>query len=909
LNRRASAAIRTAIALSFSFVALAVAARAARAQMIEPPRPPVEAPAAKPGELDASKLSKVPKLKRFVEAEYPKEALDKEISADVVLLISIDAQGKVDSVGVAEPTDPPGMGFEEAAMIAAQQFEFEPAEVDGKPIAVQISYRYHFKLAPKAPPPAPVVTAPAAPATPAAPAAPARQPVVNFSGLLRERGTRLPMAGVLVTVFRDDGPAPVGFESTADATGSFRFFDLAPGSWKILIEAPGYFPYRTSEDVHAGEATSVVYYVEKGTYNPFDVTVTATRPRKEVSRTVITSAEIDKVPGTAGDPLAVIQNLAGVARPPLLSGFVIVRGSAPNDTQYFLDGASIPLVYHFGGLRSVVPIGIMDSLEFYPGNFAPSYGRAIGGVIDVQVKKLQPKKISGYADISVLDSSVYLEAPLGDKGGIAIAGRRSYLDFILNAALPKDAGFNLTVAPRYYDYQVLANYRPAPAHDLRAFYIGSDDRFAVLFSDPADVSTQVTGNAFSTFSTFYRSILTYRYLPGDGFENLAQVSQGRNKFGASLGQLFLDVSIYSSQLRDTVRKSFTDKLTGSVGMDVQFAKASGLIRLPPPPKEGQPQQMGIDLNNLTTTQFDNVAYWSPAAFAELELKPWKGMLILPGMRFDYSQRVHEGIFQPRLTMRDQLNEQWTVKGGVGLFTQEPGFDETDSHFGNPNVKNERSIHYSVGAEYKPRRYFTLDATVFYKDMNHMVSPTVVPDASGNPQRYDNSGTGRAYGLELIARHEFTHNFAGWATYTLSRSTRRDSGSSEDRLFDFDQTHIVNVVGTYSLPRNWSVGGRFRYGTGNPTTPVTSAVYNASRDEYQPVYGKVNSARVPSFNQLDVRVDKRWIYQSFMLDFYLDVQNIYNRANPEGQTYNYDFSASRVQQGLPILPILGVRIDF
>ena len=195
----------------------------------------------------------------------------------------------------------------------------------------------------------------------------------------------------------------------------------------------------------------------------------------------------------------------------------------------------------------------------------------------------------------------------------------------------------------------------------------------------------------------------------------------------------------------------------------------------------------------------------------------------------------------------------------------------------------------------------------------MVSPTgeTFVDDAGNvkPRRYNNDGVGRAYGIELIARHEFSHNFTGWLAYTLSRSDRRDSGDSDYRLFDFDQTHILNVLGTYTLPRNWSVGGRFRFVTGNPTTPVVGSVFNSSRDEYDPVYGGVNSARIPAFHQLDLRVDKRWVYQSWMLDFYLDMQNLYNRANPEGQGYNYNFSKTQVQQGLPILPILGVRADF
>ena len=557
---------------------------------------------------------------------------------------------------------------------------------------------------------------------------------------------------------------------------------------------------------------------------------------------------------------------------------------------------------------------MLDSLEFYPGNFAPTYGRAIGGIIDVQIKRLQPKKISGYADVSILDTSLYLEAPLGEKGGIAIAGRRSYLDFVLNATIPSDAPVNLTVAPRYYDYQVVANYRPAPAHDFRGFFLGSDDRFAVLFKDPGDISTQVTGNSFSSSTTFYRSIFTYRYLPGNGFENLAQVSQGRTKIGASLGNLFFNLDIYSSQLRDTVKKKLGEWGTLTLGTDVLFSQSSGLIRLPPPPKEGQPPMQTVDLNKVIETRFDNVSYWSPAGYAELELKPLPGLLVLPGVRGDYFTRTHEGVVQPRITARYQLGERLTVKGGVGLFAQEPTFDETDSNFGNPNLKTERAIHYSAGTEYKLRPFLTLDATVFYKDMRHMVSATGATvtdpnDGTVRPLRYNNDGVGRAYGLELVTRHDFANHFTGWLAYTLSRSERRDSGNTDYRLFDFDQTHILTVLGTYSFPRNWQVGGRFRFVTGNPTTPIVGQVFNASRDEYDPVYGKVNTGRIEAFHQLDIRVDKKWVYQSWMLDVYLDIQNIYNRANPEGQSYNYNFTKTQVQQGLPILPILGMRADF
>jgi hypothetical protein len=118
-----------------------------------------------------------------------------------------------------------------------------------------------------------------------------------------------------------------------------------------------------------------------------------------------------------------------------------------------------------------------------------------------------------------------------------------------------------------------------------------------------------------------------------------------------------------------------------------------------------------------------------------------------------------------------------------------------------------------------------------------------------------------------------------------------------------------VVASYRLPRNWEASGRFRYVSGNPRTPVTGSVYDASRDVYQPTYGATNSARNGSFHQADLRLDKKWIYDRWMLNFYVDLQNVYDRANPEGLSYNFDFSQQKVQGGLPILTIIGLKAEF
>lgn len=865
-------------------------------------------PAVAAGAPAAGAVSKLPKQIVFVEAAYPPDAAAAGQEADVILNLTIDATGHVSHAEVASSAGPGREAFDAAAVAAATGYLFEPAESDGKPVAVELAYKVKFRLHAKAPAPPPAASAerPAAPV-----AAPPRPPRESLAGQLRERGTRNPLIGFVVTAAQEGASPPQAYEATTDGNGRFTFFDLAPGTWQVQVEAPAYFPFRTTEEVRAGEKTVVTYYVERGQASPLDVTVTAARPKKDVTHVVLTADVIQRVPGTAGDPLAVIQDLAGVARAPAGSGLLIVRGSAPEDSQIFVDGMDVPLVYHFGGLRSVLPEGVIDNIEFVPGNFSPEYGRATGGIVDVHLKELKPKRFGGYVDVSVLDTGVYLEAPLGDRGGVAVAARRSYLDAILNAAASSGGSVTWLTAPVYYDAQLLANYRLSPAHDLRAMVFGADDRLALVLKNPADFSQQATGNQLNTRTGFWRALVADRYAPRDGIENTLRLSAGQDAETISLGDLVLDLHRRVVQLRDTLRLRLAPWATLVVGTDARAERYSGHVRLPPPPKEGQPMS-NQDLSDTKETYVQASWELSPGVFGELELRPTPKLLVSAGLRADYFQIIHQGVLAPRLSVRDQVSPRWAVKGAMGLYQQTPDVEETDPSFGNPGLKAERAIHASVGAEWRPWTGTTLDATGFYKRLSNLVSPTDatrVVNGAEVPVTYDNGGRGRVFGLELVVRRELAAGFFGWIAYTLSRSERLDSGQSEWRLFDYDQTHILAAVAAYDLPRHWRIASRFRYVTGNPETPVLGSVFNNVTDEYDPVFGTVNSARQPAFVQLDVRLDKQWVFDRWLLDAYVDLQNATNHTNPEGVAYNYDYTQSKVSQGLPILPFLGLRAEF
>ncbi len=840
-----------------------------------------------------------PSLLEDATPTYPERAKAEGVSATVTLELDLDVQGKVEQARVKEPAEPVGYGFDEAALEAAYRLKFRAARENGVGIPVRINYRFRF-----VPDIRPEVSEKAE--AEEEKAAEVKGPTGELRGALQERGTRIDLSGVKVTVFRGEGEGAEGYETDTDESGEFVFTELGVGEWRVLADPEGYYPLRTTEEVRDGERTDVRYLIEKQSYNPYDVTVETDRVKREVNRTVIDAKRAERIPGTFGDVLAVVNNFPGVARTNFNQ--LVVRGSAPEDSRRFVNGIEVPLLFHFGGLRSVLPSGVIDRIEFYPGNFSVEYGRATGGIVDVGLKTLNPKQLDGYLDISVLDASLWLEAPITDELSIAVGGRRSYIDAILEAALPQDS-FEL-VAPRYYDFQLLASYQPSAEHRVNGLFFFSDDEFRVLFDEPAVFDPEFVVEDIGFGTTFYRGIVEYQFVPNKDVQNELKISIGNDTVGLNVGTgIFFNVDLLQAQVRDTTVFRLNEFFRVRTGLDYLFQNVTGDIRSPTPPSEGQPDDdQGLQDGNLLFTSFDEDLH-ATGLFAEFEIRPLEPLLIVPGVRFDHYSRTDEFGLSPRLTARYQLAEQWAVKGGVGLFSQEPVYYETDPVFGNPDLGLEKAIHYSAGFEYTPVKYVNIDVTGFYKDMFDLVSPTVATTSQGDevrPLRYSNEGEGRVYGVEVSAKHELSDGFYGWVAYTLSRSERLDAESDEYRLFDFDQTHILTLIGAYQLPENWEISARWRYVSGNPETPVVGATYDSRGDRYRRVNGPVNSARVDAFHQLDIRIDKRWVFGSWMLNVYLDIQNVYNRQNAEGADYNYDFTKKESTTGLPILPVLGIR---
>ncbi|MBZ4415514.1 TonB family protein [Myxococcus sp. RHSTA-1-4] len=835
-------------------------------------------------------LTKPPVLKRQVEAAYPPEAAAQQLEGTVMMFIDISETGAVTNVEVTEPA---GHGFDEAAVEAVKQFEFEPAEVDNVPAPVRIQYAYQFVFRP-APPP---VDADGGTAEPEAP--------VNFSGEALERGTRKPLNGAEVVLPELDQ------STVTDAEGRFSFRGVPVGTHEVLVVLGGYDRFRTKETVTEGQETRAKYYVQKRIFSPYETVVRSDRERKEVTQTSIQVAEVQRIPGTQGDTLKVVQNLPGVARPAFNGGQLIIRGTSPQESGVFLDGQRIPLLFHFGGLTSVYNSELLEAVDYLPGNFSAYYGDITGGVINVRSREPRMDRIHATVGVNLIESNAVIEGPITDTLGFAVGGRRSYIDLVLGL-VPEGDGPSLQVAPRYYDAQLKLVWKPLSRHTFSLQGITSRDRLGLVFDRPADNDPTINGDLDVT-TAFNQLRLRHQYR-AEALTLDTQVLVGGTLVEFVIGQRNLKIDSTDVALRSTAEYVFGEPLTLAGGLDVVSSFARVTARIQAPPREGEPPTPTVT-EELLTTDGDYHQYF-PSTWVELRWRPIQELLVVPGLRLESyvftDQESPRRTLNPRLAVRYWLTETVTLKGGAGVYHGPPIQEEPSTAFGNPDLLAKRSLQYSVGAEWQARPEWFLGGEVFYNDLDGLIvrsNATVVRDGEVVPERLTNGGVGRIYGFELLVRRSLTDRLFGWISYTLSRSERRDTPESAWRLFDNDQTHVLTAIASYKLPAGWEVGARLRFASGNPTTPVVGSVRDDGTDVFVPLYGAVNSRRLPSFNQLDIRVDKNFVFDRWALNVYLDLTNAYNNPAVEGIAYNYNYSESAFFEGLPILPILGAKGSF
>lgn len=858
------------------------------------------------GQPAKRKVTKMPRLVKFVEADYPQDKKAAGIGASVVLTIEIGVTGKVTNVTVATGA---GADFDAAAVAAAQRFEFEPAEVDDKPAPSKITYRYDF------------VIGPAEPALPAKAA---------LSGSARATsGT--PIVGAKVRVHDAEGRLVAG--ATTGNDGSFALSDLPPGTYEITIESPDGVVTRFRETLESGKLTRARYeivpsLVTKPRAQAADgieeVEVRGRpRARRETVDYSIRAEQGTKVAGTQGDVLKVVQNLPGVSRPPVASGQIVVWGSAPKDTRVYVDGVDLPALYHGSGLRGTINSDLIASIDLVPGAFGAEYGRGLGGLVRVETRSL-PSGTHAHVGVDTLDGAAFASTAMTDRVRIGSAFRYGWLDRVLGATSAPDIGDFFPI-PRYRDAQLKATIDLRDRETVDAVFLVSSDELdrTVPSPDPGKRRVEATRSGFWRGYARYTNVSaagTATITPFVGHDSSSLVQ----RFGAAPARLDVESDRYG--IRGSLRTAIGRHVSLVTGMDALGTLSSvsreGSLTLPPREGDiavfGQPPGDEYALDTWKTHVLDV----GPHAYADVRLGP---VTLTPGVRFDAymiegTKKLPpagnvppigfarlETAFAPRASARWDVTRRFALTTAYGNYHQPPEPEELSAVFGTPELALSRATHIVVGESLRVTESTTIDVVAFDKQMKDLV----VRSRLTNPLRaraLTQNGEGHSYGVQFFVRQELWRGFFGWASYAISRSERRFVDDERWRPFDFDQPHVLSLVASQEIGR-WGIGVRFRYASGNPRTPVIGSVYDGRSDRFDPIFGSQNTIRVPSFWQLDLRVDRTFALGSAArLLVFADLQNVTNRRNAEEIVYSAGFRQRGIITGLPFVAVVGARLS-
>lgn len=758
-------------------------------------------------------------------------------------------------------------------------------------------------------------------------------PIGQLTGSVKEKGTNEPLPGVAVS-----------FEGTTigaltDFNGRFNIKNVPVGSYNVKFQLVGFQTIvRFNVVITSGNAAQLNVLLEEAISSSGEVEVTGQIEKRLSSPTVLESPnsiqnltveEIRSNPGGNFDISRVVQALPGVGGAAGTGGGfrndIIIRGGAPNENVFYLDGIEIPVINHFqtqgsaGGPAGILNVSFIEDVTLNSSAFHARYDNAMSSVFQFRQREGNPDKVQGNLRLSASEFAATFDGPLGkgEKTTFLASGRRSYLQFLFQA-------IDLPIRPNYWDFQYKITHKLTPKTTISSLGVGAIDEFT--FGIPRN-STPEKEYAIRSVPTVNQWNYTVGVSSKTQLENgNLTMALSRNMFSNALDR-FRDMStreedrtlkIRSFEIENKFRAEVTQAKNGwkynygLVGQWVRFTNNlfTEVSRVPQ-----------VNINYNTDLSFARYGFFGQVS--RLFLDNRLGLSF--GTRVDGNNFTTTGnnlleTFSPRLSASYALNEQWNINASVGRYFKVPiytvlGFQDEQGNFLNKDAKYLQNDHYVIGTEYLPTPGTRITVEGFYKVYNNVAvsKRTGISLANlgadfqvlGN-EAVTTDGKGESYGGEFFFQQKLTKNLFATFSYTLFW-TKFSGTDGVLRPSAWDNRHLVSFIGGYKLPRNWEVGAKYRLQGGSPYTPFD---LDASRANYLTTgqgtlnFAELNTLRLPAFQSIDIRIDKKYNFNKWLLDLYIDITNFTAFRQPALPNYTFkrteDNSTWQTTDGQPIV---------
>jgi len=686
--------------------------------------------------------------------------------------------------------------------------------------------------------------------------------------------------------------------TTSDTAGAFVFehADLSPGTYSVHLARIGYVPLTV--EFTAGpaspEALRIVLIPAPIPMQPlFVVPDRFSIAREAAGREVVVQEDIAALPLLDRDVYRAAQIFPGVVADDYSARFH-VRGGEKDEVIVRMDGLDLHAPYHlqdFGGPVSMIDLAVLESVDLLMGGFPAEYGDRLSGVFDMRLRDGRTDRIHGGIGLDLVNMSLFLDGPVAD-GSWLLSARRGYVDLVMSL-MDSEESFS----PTYYDLLLKVVQDVSPEDRLTAHILyGKDTNRIDEEDDDNDLRSR------------YRNALcrgTWQHtFPGTGVAGLILFA-GAADHHRTEGYDDVDdrtLSFHGAQGDGLYTDgAHTLKVGGSWAEYTSDYDYFATERI----------EATSEITLLDTTAVDVAPEgYEATAYVQDEWQISPLLAANLGIHFGYQEYGERRQWSPRVALARRVSEHITARAAWGIYYQpipimELEVEEGVSTFGPA----EQADHYIVGLEYVPGADRYLKVEAYYKALDHLVGRIVDYGRKTRSVLHPEEGT--AYGLEAFFRTRLSDRLRGWLAYAYAEAREEAEGKRYFR--SFDQRHSIACNADYEISGGWRFSAVWRYHTGHP---YTEEWYIPVDGVWEKQYGPPNGSRYPGYHRMDLRASKEYTFNSWDLELYLQVLNLYGRTNiheyvydrktdPDGQVY-FDRSEEHF---LPLMPTIGLYATF
>ena len=731
----------------------------------------------------------------------------------------------------------------------------------------------------------------------------------------------------------------------SEEDGTFQISNVVPGSYNLSASFVGYDSQTKFNIIIKSKGNRSFNFILIESSESLEEVVVSnknkiSRPKETpLSTQSLSAVEIATYPGGNNDVVQVAQSLPGVS--PSVGGFrndLIIRGGAPNETVYYLDGVEVPNINHFatqgsaGGPVGLLNVSFINDVTLSTSAFGSQYDNPLSGVLQFKQRDGNKERFNTNIRVSATDAAFTFEGPLFkstkevSNTSFLLSIRRSYLQ-----ALFKLIG--LPIRPDYWDYQYKLSHQIDEYNNLYFIGLGSLDDFSVEAPEDYDEEAQAVLEQAPFIKQKTNSIgVTWRkrFKDGTGYmETTLSNNRLENIFTNYLdpenetGIIFRNDAVESeTKLRYQITKFINDwKITGGFNLQHSFYTNN-------------------TINNTDaifySTEIDFMKY---GVFANATRSFFNDKLdVSMGFRMDDDSFTTasdlSSNFSPRLSLSYEFLEDWRISATAGRYYKITpytilGFRDENGILTNEDSDYTQSDHYVIGIQHYLNPAANISLEGFYKqysdypvsvlDQVSLANKGADFEVLGN-EDVETIGKGRSYGLEFQYQQKLLNNFYSIFSYTyfFSEFTGFDTATYTPSVWD--SRHLISFVGGYKLKKNWEISSRYRFAGQTPYVPTNLEATLISYPEIILDYTRLGEEKLETFSQLDIRVDKKWNYSQLSLNIFIEVQNILGQSIPRPNEYglsrdmdgnlNNPLSLSLINQDTSTsIPSIGIVVDF